>query len=74
MAELVDAGPEGDGMMAALLTCIDLGADSAIEKPVALDQLAVRVRVLYARHCKAQAVMDRIRASQAVGCRCHRET
>jgi hypothetical protein len=52
--------------LAALLTCIDLGADSAIEKPIALDQLAVRVRVLYARHCKAQAVMDQIRASQAV--------
>ena len=69
MAELVGdaSGAGGDpDALADLLTCIELGADCAVEKPIPFDQLAVRVRVLHARHSKAQAVLDQIRAAQAV--------
>lgn len=65
----LEGDPEAASLAEDLLTCIDLGADCAIEKPLPLEQLAVRVRVLHARHAKAQAVVDQIRAAQAVSAR-----
>jgi hypothetical protein len=58
---------DGDSpLLRALSECASLGAAAAIEKPIAMEALAVRARVLVERSAKAAAVVDDVKLSKAV--------